>query len=103
MTHSDNIAKLLYIDSDIEVKLGDRILFKKLFKSVEGEVVYLPGQSREHKAFGDDTWAVQLDDEPGNVKNMVYAPDQEPFAHKKIKFICRGEAKNAVTPDEEIN
>ena len=102
MNSSSSSCKLLYIDTDIEVRLGDRILYKKLFKSVEGQVVYLPDQSPIHRAFGDDTWAIQLDDEPSDVRNMVYAPHQERFAHKKITFLYRGEDDKAVNPDEEI-
>jgi hypothetical protein len=94
--------KLFYSKTRTEVKLGDRILFKKFFKSVEGQVVYLPGQSPSNKAFGDDTWAIQLDDESGDVRSMLYAPQQEPFAHSKISFQKRGTADKAVTPDEDI-
>jgi hypothetical protein len=33
---------------------------------------------------------------------MLYAPQQEPFAHSKISFQKRGTADKAVTPDEDI-
>ena len=97
-----NSEYLVYFDTETQVKLGDIIKFKKLFKSVKGQVVYIPGQSKINPSFGEDTWAIQLDDEPGDVRSMVYAPDQENFAYKKIEFLCRGESDNAVGPDENI-
>ena len=97
-----NQVTLKYWDTDIDMMLGDKIRFKKMFKTVSGEVVYVPMQSPLNKAFGDDTWAIQLDDEPNDVRSMIFVPDQEPFAHKKVTFIERGPGQNLISEDEEI-
>jgi len=95
-------ASLFYFGTDTPVCLGDRFFFRKLFKNAAGNVVYVPGQSDLNKAFGDDTWAVQLDDEPGDIRSMPYFPNYEKYAPKKIIFIERQCDANVVRQDESI-
>jgi len=93
---------LKYWGTDIDVMLGDRIGFKKIFTTVTGEVVYIPTQPLLNRSLGDDTWAVKLDNEPNDIRSMIFVPEQEPFTHKKIFFIERGSGKNLISEDEEI-
>jgi len=93
----------LYYHNSIElVMIGDRISFKKLFKTVEGEVVYIPGQSRNNHFLGDDVWAIKLDDEPNDIRIMGFSPKEDKYAIKKISLIKRGGGFNEITPGEEI-
>ena len=96
------MIKLKYYQTDIDIYLGDRINYKKLFKTVSGSVVYIPNQSKENKSLGDDTWAIQLDDEPNDVITMIFVPSQEPFAHKRVRFLSRGGKENQIQSKENI-
>jgi len=82
--------------------VGDGISFKKLFKTVEGEIVYIPGRSKNNNFLGNDVWAIQLDDEPDNVRTMGFFPEEDKYASKKISLIRRGGGFNEITPGEEI-
>lgn len=106
MTESTNNETLFYHGTDVEIKLGDKILYSKLFRKVKGVVVYVPGQSKLNKNMeyeGEKTWAIQLDDEKGDIRTMVYAPPVG-VVPKKIKFLNRQNPNESpvLTEDEEV-
>jgi hypothetical protein len=89
-----------YYDTETEVRLGDRVIYKHLFwGQSEGEVAYLPGVSAVHAKIIPNQWVVRL----GNGKGvfMVFGPDIE-FTHKRIKFLKRSAPSNPIEPNEEI-
>jgi len=86
---ADN-KKLLYFNSDTEIRPGDRIRFGKLLSVVSGTVVYVPGFSSPKKLLGWNKWAIELDNEPGKIRTLPYLPSREPFADKNISFSERG-------------
>jgi hypothetical protein len=90
-------TKLLYYGTNIDVRLGDRILWKRLFgRHVEGTVVYIPGISPRHPDLereGIRQWAVELDD--GRIFLMLYWPeDKKGQPRSNIKFKSRGNSKS---------
>ncbi|MDO3387089.1 hypothetical protein QWI17_14680 [Gilvimarinus sp. SDUM040013] len=100
MTH--NKAVLLYHDSNTELKVGDRIKVKKLFGHKLATVVYVPGQSKFHKDFGDDNWVIQYDNEKYDVRFLPFYPDYEQHIPKKYVFVSRGGRELEVSSDEKI-
>lgn len=98
-----NDNSIYYNESQTPVLIGDKITFQKLFKTVKGIVVYIPGQCKLNRSLGDDTWAIQLEDEPNDIRSMAFYPFEEKYAIKKIKFVSRGNGqKAALKSDEEI-
>ena len=97
-----NESCLFYYDTDEPVLVGDRIQFRKLFGKVEGEVVYIPGQTEINRVFGNELWAIQLDNEPNDVRSMPYFPSFEKYASKKILLLSRGKSTKEILPEEEI-
>jgi len=94
--------KLYYYGTDIDVQLGDKIIYKEwgLFNK-PATVVYVPGQSKVHNSIGDDQWAIELD----NSKDLIvmpFFPHYDPYTLKKIKFISRG-STDGIQENEEIN
>jgi|SRR6185503_9261623 len=88
---------LLYYGTRINVQLGDRIIWKRLFRrDVGGTVVYIPGTSPRHPDLeyqGIRQWAVQLDD--GSIMLMLYWPENKKGQPpSKIKFKSRGTPKS---------
>ena len=99
--------KLFYPKSDMEIRLGDRISIRKMFRRRTGTVVYIPGESEHHSdmEYGDvKLWAIQLDGDEGNILQIGYFPPNE-VVPSSLKFIRRKEigdpAKN-LRPDEEL-
>jgi hypothetical protein len=79
-----------YYGTDIDVRLGDRVIYRHFFfgKST-GVVAYLPGASELNPRIefnGGQQWVVRL--ENGKGVFMVYFPDLE-YAHRRILFIDR--------------
>lgn len=97
-----NQEYIYYYGSEDPVLVGDRILYKKLFSQVRGTVVYVPRQSNENKSLGDDTWAIQLDDEPNDIRSLPFYPKEEKYAIKKISLLRRGNKNQEIGTDEEI-
>jgi len=88
---------LFYYGTDIDVQLGDRVIWKRFFRSnVEGTVVYIPGISPRHpdlECEGVRQWAVELDD--GSIMLMLYWPeDKKGQPRSNIKFKSRGTRKS---------
>jgi len=94
--------KLYYYGTNIDVRLGDKVMYKEwgLFNK-EATVVYLPGQSEIHKNIGDDQWAIELNDSKELII-MPFFPHYDPYTLKKIKFIARG-TTDSVHENEVIN
>ena len=94
--------KLYYYGTDIDVRLGDRVIYKAwgIF-SKPGIVVYVPGQSKIHKTIGDDQWVIELNDTK-NLATMGFFPHYDMYTFKIIKFISRG-ITDSIQEDEEIN
>ena len=94
--------KLYYNGTDIDVRLGDKVIYKEwgLFNK-PATVVYVPGQSKIHKNIGDDQWVIELNNSKELV-TMAFFPHYDPYTFKKIKFISRGIA-DSIQEDEEIN
>ena len=95
----NKIGCLHYPGTDIEIRLGDRIEYRKifggkfgLFGKKKGTVVYVPGESPKNKEMEQDDynryWAIQLDGEDSQIV-FPYFPEQE-WVSKRIKFLSRG-------------
>ena len=89
-------AKLFYYGTNVEVRLGDRIMWRRLFRrDIEGTVVYIPGISPVHPDLeyeGIRQWAVELDD--GGILVMLYWPEnRKGQPRSNIKFLGRGQPK----------
>lgn len=108
----NEIGCLHYPGTDIEVRLGDRIEFRKifggklgLFGKKKGTVVYVPGESPKNKEMEQDDynryWAIQLDGEDSQIV-FPYFPEQE-WVSKRIKFVSRGEpVYDIIKPGDNI-
>jgi hypothetical protein len=89
-----------YHNTETEVRLGDRVIYKHLlWGQSEGEVAYLPGVSATNDRILPNQWVVRLQNGKGVF--MVFGPDIE-FAHKRIKFLRRDAPAQPITADEEI-
>ncbi len=99
-------GNLVYYRTEIPVLLGDRVRYNGIFHKKEGTVVYVPGQSELNRELEYDDvrfWAIQLDEEPGDIRQLGYFPDHTIEAPKKIEFLCRGDAKNRITQDDFLS
>jgi hypothetical protein len=80
-----------YFNSDIEVKLGDRVSYRRfLLWKTSGKVVYLPGESPTNDRLefnGTKQWVLRLDD--GRHLAFLF-PTVLPFANQRVGFIERG-------------
>ena len=88
-------SHLSYHGTDVEVMLGDHVLFKRLIRrNLKGKVVYIPGISPKHPDIEGDSstqWAIEL--ENGMILLMVYWPEgSQP--KNVIVFIERGEPES---------
>lgn len=95
---------MYYSSTNIEVKLGDRINYKKLFGKKEGEVVYVPEQSKKNSnlEYGDvQLWAIQLNDDESIIQ-MPYFLEEDNYTNKRIEFVSRSEPKNPIQEAEPI-
>jgi hypothetical protein len=86
---------LFYHGTNIEVQLGDKILWKRLFrKAVAATVVYIPGMGPRHPDMvyeGSEDWAFQLEDR--RIVQTIYCPERvQP--KPDIVFLARGEPKS---------
>ena len=96
--------RLCYADTSVEIKLGDRILFRHLLGGkTEGIVFYMPGESLPHPEMefgGIREWAIRLDN--GRVISWPYLPGEVKVS-KRVKFIerAKGEFKG-LQPDDEL-
>ena len=109
---NNEIGCLHYPGTDIEVRLGDRIEFRKifggklgLFGKKKGTVVYVPGESPKNKEMEQDDynryWAIQLDGEDSQIV-FPYFPKQE-WVSKRIKFISRGDpVYDIIKPEDNV-
>jgi len=99
---SQQSSKLFYHGTANEVKLGDRVRLKRLFRSDLGGVVcYIPGLSPKHSELEYEDvrqWAISADN--GSVYPIVYDPEnfQPP---KRICFVNRGTG-GELTPDDAL-
>ena len=103
---------LHYPGTEIEIRLGDRIEYRKifggkfgLFGKKQGTVVYLPGASPKNKDMEQDDynryWAIQLDGEKTQII-FPYFPQQE-WVSKRITFVSRGEpVQDIIKPGDRI-
>ena len=87
---------LRYAGSPIEVRLGDRITYRRFlsFKRRPGVVWYMPGQSPRNPDMEMDGlafWAVLLDDPRASMMAWPYLPAElQPTS--RLKFVSRGDA-----------
>jgi hypothetical protein len=92
-----------YFNTDEEVRVGDVIRVKRLFRSsITARVVYVPGQSKAHSDLEYDDvkkWAYQTDD--GTVWAGGYDPNILPFAARSISFVQRS-SDPGISPDYEL-
>ena len=95
--------KLYYNGTDIDVRLGDKILYKVwYFVNKPATVVYVPAQSKsDWLDIGDDQWAIKIDDEDDEYLVMGYFPDIGEIMPKKITFVSRGEVSKEIKKMEE--
>src|SRR5262249_24467840 len=96
--------KLYYYGTEEEVRLGDRVLIKRLiFRNKLGVVFYIPGQSESHPQMKDESglsdWAVQTDD--GILWSWPYLP-QEVQPTKRIKLLSRNHAFKPLNRYDEL-
>lgn len=89
-----------YHNTETEVRLGDRVIYKHLlWGRSNGVVSYLPGVSPEHSNIGVDQWVLKLDN--GKCVFMVFYP-QLKYAHCRVTFVGRGDATKAIKEDDPI-
>jgi hypothetical protein len=89
-----------YNRTEIDVKLGDRVLYRHLFIGRSyGVVAYLPGVSKLNPRIIPHQWVVRLTNGKGIF--MLHTEDLE-FAHRRVEFLGRGSTELAITPDEAI-
>ena len=93
----------LFYATGEEVRLGDRVILKRLFgRDIEGVVSYIPGISPKHEDLEYEDvrqWAIRSND--GSVFPILYDPErfQPP---KKIRFLSRGYPET-IAPGEPLN
>ena len=99
-------SKLFYKGTDIEVKLGDIIEYRKFFgfgPARSGFVSYMPGESKPHREleYGDvSQWGLNIGG--GNLIVIAYVPD-ELQPPRGLKFISRGNPEEeTLKPDDEV-
>jgi hypothetical protein len=92
-----------YHGTDIEVTLGDRVIYRHLFFGrSNGVVAYLPGVSELNPSIdfnGGQQWVVKL--ENGKGVFMLFYPELE-FAHLRIQFVERGGTESEIKPTDPI-
>jgi hypothetical protein len=92
-----------YYRTDIDVALGDRVIYRHLFFGrSKGVVAYLPGISELNPRIefnGGQQWVVKL----GNGKGvfMLFYPELE-YAHRRISFVKRGQIHDPILPNDVI-
>ena len=92
-----------YYSTDIEVALGDRVVYKHLFFGrSNGVVAYLPGVSELNPRLefnGGQQWVVKLENGKGIF--MVFYPELE-YAHHRIRFMSRGPSDCSIGANDLI-
>jgi len=91
-----------YYGSDIDVMLGDRVIYRHLvFGKSNGVVAYIPGVSdpKADKHYDTPDWVVDL--ENGKSVFMAFGPDLK-FAHRRIQFVERGGTEDAIKASDPI-
>ena len=89
-----------YYGTDIEVKLGDRVIYRHVFfRKSPGVVSYLPGISKVNPRLIPNQWIVSLGH--GRGVAMFYSTELE-FAHWRVAFLTRGENDSEIAPDEML-
>lgn len=89
-----------YHSSDIEVMLGDRVIYRHLlFGKSNGVVAYIPGVSEVNSRIIPNQWVVKLANGKGVF--MLFAPELE-FAHARIQFVERGGVENAIKAIDSV-
>jgi hypothetical protein len=92
--------RMRYHGTDIEVRLGDRVVYKHLlWGQSNGVVAYIPGVSQLHSSIGLHQWVLKLNS--GKCVFMLFTPQLE-FAHHRVKFIGRGAEDVAIGPKDPI-
>jgi hypothetical protein len=86
------LDKLYYYGTDIDVRLGDRIVFRRLCGPIDGTVSYIPGVSPRHAELESDftaqkDWTITLAD--GGILAWLYAPEHGQPS-RQIMFVERG-------------
>ena len=93
-SHPNRGSGLFYFGTDVEVRLGDRILWKRLLRrSVQATVVYIPGLCPRHPDLEYEDiaqWAFELED--GSIAQMGYCPERSQ-PKRNLQFIERGTPK----------
>ncbi len=108
MVQKVNNNKMYYFDTDTDVRLGDKITYRRLlfnWKKDLGTVVYVPGQSpiNQSMEYGDvKEWAFILDNDPNSPLSAGYFPQEEKYVSKRIQFLSRGNAINSISEDDEL-
>ncbi|MDD2764575.1 MAG: hypothetical protein PHE83_11435 [Opitutaceae bacterium] len=89
-----------YHGTDIEVMLGDRVIYRHLFfgKS-NGVAAYIPGVSEVNPRIIPNQWVVKLANGKGVF--MLFAPELE-FAHRRILFVERGSVDDVIKASDPV-
>ncbi len=89
-----------YRSTDIDVMLGDLVIYRHLFfgKS-NGVVAYIPGVSKLNRRILPNQWVVKLTNGKGVF--MLFAPEVE-FAHRRIEFVERGSTEAAISATDPV-
>jgi hypothetical protein len=95
---------LYYYGTDIEVRLGDRVQIRRLFrKPLAGVVCYIPGLSPPVDELEDSSmgeWAIRHPD--GSITRMIYLPSRAQPPKSNV-FVSRGDLSGwEVRQDEEF-
>lgn len=103
MTSNDNLM-LNYRNTNIPIRLGDRIRLRRFFVWRPGVVSYVPGQSSINPAMEDDdekSFGIRLDSMPFDIISILYLPSIQP-APKNLVFVSRGKVENELKPDDQL-
>ena len=84
-------SDILYSADDVRVLPGDRVQFKKWFRTVPATVVFVPGLSKPHRDFPqNEVKEVGIRSEDGKVYGIVVYPESSRL-RENVQFIERGE------------
>ena len=92
-----------YKGTDVDVTLGDRVIYRHLFFGhSNGVVAYLPGVSNLNRCIefnGGQQWVIKL--ENGKGVFMVFSPEIV-YAHDRVRFVGRGAQGAEFTSGDSI-
>jgi len=104
-SEASSLGKLYYRGTNIQIELGDEIVYKNIFgRKLKGTVCYLPGVSPKHTEMEYDNisnWAIRLAN--GTMFSWIYLP-HELKVSKRITFVSRNPGNTDILqPGDDIS